>query len=58
MQEDNVLFSITLAAPQKLPAADCDSELIELNLIAPSFTVPLERDSYTSQVKTKMVVPV
>ena len=33
-------FSATLAAPRKLPAADCDRELIELDLTAPMFTVP------------------
>ena len=40
MQEDNISFSITLAAHQKLPAADPDRELIEFDLTAPSFTVP------------------
>ena len=40
MLEDNISFSITLAAPWKLPAADRDHELIELDLTAPSFTVP------------------
>ena len=40
MFKENVSFSITLAAPQKLPAADRDRELIELDLTEPSFTVP------------------
>ena len=40
MSDDNFSFSITLAAPRKLPAADHDRELIELDLTAPSFTVP------------------
>ena len=40
MSDNNFSFSIILAAPRKLPAADRDREFIELDLTAPSFTVP------------------
>ena len=40
MSDDNFSFSITLAVPRQLPAANRDRELIELDLTALSFTVP------------------
>ena len=40
IQEDNVSFSITLAAHQQFPAVDFERELIELDLTAPTFIVP------------------